>query len=63
LKGIGIFAEIAALEIQYYLEIGDIPNLRKVNDSLIQNRVAENADSDPKIQGALKEAEARLSLL
>lgn len=35
LKGIGIYAEIASLEIQYYLEIGDMANLRQVNDSLV----------------------------
>ena len=35
LKGIGIYAEIAALEIQYYLEVGDMASLRKVNDSLV----------------------------
>lgn len=63
LKGIGLFAEIAALEIQYYLDVGDIAGLRSVNESLVKNKVSEICDSDPKILGALKEAEARIYLL
>lgn len=63
LKGIGLYAEIAALEIQYNLEIGDIAGLRKINESLVKNKVSEICDSDPKILGALKEAEARIYLL
>jgi hypothetical protein len=63
LKGIGMYAEITALEIQYYLVIGDLIKLRELNDSLVQNKVSENCDSDPRIQGLLKEAEARIFLL
>ena len=63
LKGISIYADIASIEIQFFLNKGDVESLREVNQRLVKNSVAELCGSDPKVLGPLKEAEARLALV
>lgn len=63
LKGISIYADLSAIEILFLLQKGDIDELRKVNDELVRNKVADLCGSDPKVLGSLKEAEGRLALV
>lgn len=63
LKGISVYADLSSIEIQFLLQKGDIEKLRKVNERLVKNKVADLCGSDPKVLGSLKEAEGRLALV